>query len=280
MGLCITKSTGGQYGGDSGSPPSSPNVTASSSHQPTASNAGTFDGLNGRPPTLSHHRLARRAGQYTLKQTSIADYQSERGHPGNSIKDRSGSLFPWVRVSDVDADSNYSFEIDSSTTVKVAGFNGLTPNHQGTRHLYSAGTSQVNMPVVTDNMTACIAVACAAERIDHYTGERMPGAQVRVFHLLPFNHQELMPENVIASIRDYIHDVKAKGLTMRVAMYGGDRVGDFSVSTAEALGCLFENEGIPVEFNETCANRNSEALLGAVILNDNSTQFIKHLVAA
>ncbi|MCC4635769.1 hypothetical protein [Xanthomonas dyei] len=108
----------------------------------------------------------------------------------------------------------------------------------------------------------------------------MPGAQVRVFHLLPFNHEELQPENVIASIRDYIHDVRAKGLIMRVAIYGGDRVGDFSVSTAEALEDLFENEAIPVEFNETCANRNSEALLGAVILNDYSTQFIKQLVAA
>ncbi|MFB0157506.1 XopAF/AvrXv3 family type III secretion system effector [Xanthomonas euvesicatoria] len=210
----------------------------------------------------------------------MADYQAERGHPGNSIKDRSGSLFPRVRVDGVDAGSPYSFEIDSSTTVKVAGFNCLTPNHEGTRHLYSTGTSQVNMPVVTDNMTACIAVACAAEKIDYYTGERMPGAQVRVFHLLPFNHEDLLPENVIASIRDYIYDVRANGLTMRVAMYGGDRDGDFSVSTAEALERLFESEGIPVEFNETCANRNSDALLGAVILNDNSTQFIKHLVAA
>ncbi|WP_327192083.1 XopAF/AvrXv3 family type III secretion system effector [Xanthomonas cassavae] len=267
---------------DIGSPSSSPNVTAPSSHQPAASNAGAFDGLSGRPPKLSHHRLARlarlasRAGQHTLKQASIADYQSERRHPSNSIKDRSGSLFPWVRVDGVDAGSPYSFEIDSSTTVKVAGFNNLTPNHEGTRHLYSAGTSQVNMPVVTDNMTACIAVACAAERIDPYTGERMPGAKVRVFHLLPFNHEELLPENAIASIRDYIDDVRANGLTMRVAMYGGDRDGDFSVSTAEALGRLFENEGIPVEFNETCANRISDGLLGAVILNDNSTQFIKN----
>ncbi|MEQ7762175.1 XopAF/AvrXv3 family type III secretion system effector [Xanthomonas hortorum] len=252
----------------------------SSSHQPAASNAGAFDGLSGRPPSLSHHRLARQAGQYTLKQVSIADYQSERGHPSNSIKDRSGSLFPWVRVDGVDAGSPYSFEIDRSTTVKVAGFNSLTPNHEGTRHLYSAGTSQVKMPVITDNMSACIAVACAAERIDPYTGERMPGAKVRVFHLLPFNHEDLMPENVIASIRDYIDDVRANGLKMRVAMYGGDRDGDFSVSTAEALGRLFEDEGIPVEFNETCANRISDGLLGAVILNDNSTQFIRHLVAA
>ncbi|MGW8340361.1 XopAF/AvrXv3 family type III secretion system effector [Xanthomonas axonopodis] len=253
---------------------------SSSSHQPAASNAGAFDGLSGRPPRLSHHRRARRGGEYTLRQVPIADYQAERGHPGNSIKDRSGSLFPRVRVDGVDAGSPYSFEIDSSTTVKVAGFNVLTPNHEGTRHLYSTGTSQVNMPVVTDNMTACIAVACAAEKIDYYTGERMPGARVRVFHLLPFNHEDLLPENVIASIRDYIYDVRANGLTMRVAMYGGDRDGDFSVSTAEALERLFKSEGIPVEFNETCANRNSDALLGAVILNDNSTQFIKHLVAA
>ena len=54
------------------------------------------------------------------------------------------------------------------------------------QHLYSAGTSQINVPVVTDNMTACIAVACDAENVDADTGERMQGAQVRVFHLAPF----------------------------------------------------------------------------------------------
>ncbi|KPW66462.1 Type III effector HopAF1 [Pseudomonas coronafaciens pv. garcae] len=42
---------------------------------------------------------------------------------------------------------------------------------------------------------------------------------------------------------------------------------------------LFIDEEIPLEFDETCANRTSETLLGAVILADNSTHFIKHLVA-
>ncbi|KPB89914.1 Type III effector HopAF1 [Pseudomonas amygdali pv. lachrymans] len=66
---------------------------------------------------------------------------------------------------------------------------------------------------------------------------------------------------------------------MRVAMHGGNTEGDFSVSTAQALKSLFADEGIPLEFDETCANRMDETLLGAVILDDNSTHFIKHLVA-
>lgn len=44
-----------------------------------------------------------------------------------------------------------------------------------------------------------------------------------------------MPEEVLASIRDYLQNARAQGLTMRVAMHGGDREGDFSVSTADAL---------------------------------------------
>ncbi|MCQ3024166.1 hypothetical protein NLO85_27465, partial [Pseudomonas savastanoi] len=36
--------------------------------------------------------------------------------------------------------------------------------------------------------------------------------------------------------------------------------------------------GASLEFDETCANRTSDTLLGAVILDDNSTHFIKHLV--
>jgi hypothetical protein len=146
------------------------------------------------------------------------------------------------------------------------------------QHLYSAGTSQINVPVVTDNMTACIAVACDAENVDADTGERMQGAQVRVFHLLPFCHEDLMPGEVLASIREYLQNARAQGLTMRVALHGGDREGDFSVSTADALKQLFADEGIPLEFDETCANRISDTLLVAVILDDNSTHFIKHLV--
>ncbi|WP_308460396.1 XopAF/AvrXv3 family type III secretion system effector [Pseudomonas syringae] len=210
---------------------------------------------------------------------SLAAYQAERRHRGNLIKDRSQSALPWVQVYHSETGLDYSFQIDRTTTVKVAGFNYNVPNDGKTRHLYSAGTSQVNMPVITDNMSACIAVACAAENVDAGTGERRPGAKVRVFHLFPFRRENLMPKQVLASVRDYLQDIKEQGLTMRAALHGGNREGDFSVSTAEALKSLFADEGIPLEFDETCANRTSETLLGAVILNDNSTRFIKHLVA-
>lgn len=281
MGLCISGHSGRNYSNksDLASSATSPNLRAASSHQPTLTSCGVSDEVNERPAKFSHFQLARRGENYTLRMVSLDVYQAERRHPMNAIKDRSDSVFPWVRVYHSKAGLDKCFEIDRNTVVKVAGFNGFTPNDEGTRHLYSAGTSQINMPVITDNMTACIAVACAAENLNDDSGERMPGAQVRVFHLLPFHHEELAPEQVLESLRGYLRNVRAQGLTIRVAMHGGDRKGDFSVSTAEALKELFAGEGIPLEFDETCSNRSSGTLLGAVILDDNSAHFIKHLVA-
>ncbi|WP_259639876.1 XopAF/AvrXv3 family type III secretion system effector [Pseudomonas syringae group genomosp. 3] len=281
MGLCISSSSGNRYNGNIETPTSSPDVRATAGGHRTASTSrGALDELSETPAKFSHYQLARRGGDYTLRMVSLSAYQAERRHVGDPIKDRSGSMFPWVRVYNKKTGLDYSFEIDRSTRVKVAGFNGLTPNDEETRHLYSAGTSQINMPVVTDKMTACIAVAIAAENVHADTGERMSGAKVRVFHLLPFCHEDLVPEQVLSSMRDYVRDTRALGLTMRVAMHGGDREGDFSLSTADALKELFASEGIPLEFDETCAGRSSDTLLGAVILDDNSTRFIKHLVTA
>ncbi|KAA8696738.1 XopAF/AvrXv3 family type III secretion system effector [Pseudomonas caricapapayae] len=283
MGLCISKHSGSSYSysdSDRWEVPVNPsNARSASSHQTASASYRASDEEDERPATFSHFQLARCGGDYTLSMVSLAAYQAERRHRGNLIKDRSQSILPWVQVYHSETGLDYSFQIDRTTTVKVAGFNCNVPNDGGTRHLYSAGTSQVNMPVIADNMSACIAVACAAENVDAGTGERRPGAKVRVFHLLPFRREDLMPEQVLASVRDYLRDIKEQGLTMRVALHGGNREGDFSVSTAEALKSLFADEGIPIEFDETCANRTSETLLGAVILNDNSTQFIKHLVA-
>ncbi|MCH5489590.1 XopAF/AvrXv3 family type III secretion system effector [Pseudomonas syringae] len=283
MGLCISKHSGSSYSysdSDRWEVPVNPsNARSASSHQTASASYRASDEEDERPATFSHFQLARCGGDYTLSMVSLAAYQAERRHRGNLIKDRSQSILPWVQVYHSETGLDYSFQIDRTTTVKVAGFNCNVPNDGGTRHLYSAGTSQVNMPVIADNMSACIAVACAAENVDAGTGGRRPGAKVRVFHLLPFRREDLMPEQVLASVRDYLRDIKEQGLTMRVALHGGNREGDFSVSTAEALKSLFADEGIPIEFDETCANRTSETLLGAVILNDNSTQFIKHLVA-
>lgn len=283
MGLCISKHSGSSYSysdRDHWEVPVNPsNVRAVSSHQTASASDRASDKVDERPATFSHFQLARCGEDYTLSMVSLAAYQAKRRHRGNLIKDRSQSALPWVQVYHSETGLNYSFQIDRTTTVKVAGFNYNVPNDGKTRHLYSAGTSQVNMPVIADNMSACIAVACAAENVDAGTGERRPGAKVRVFHLIPFRHEDLMPKQVLASVRDYLRDIKEQGLTMRAALHGGNREGDFSVSTAEALKSLFADEGIPLEFDETCANRTSETLLGAVILNDNSTQFIKHLVA-
>ncbi|AVI86123.1 type III effector [Pseudomonas syringae pv. tomato] len=283
MGLCISKNSGSSYSySDSDrweAPACPPNARSVSSHQTASASDIASGDVDERPATFSHFQLARCGGEYTLSMVSAAAYQAERRHRGNLIKDRSQSILPWVQVYHSKKGLDYSFKIDRTTTVKVAGFNCSIPNNRGTRHLYSAGTSQTNMPVIADNMSACIAVACAAENVDAGTGERRPGAKVRVFHLLPFRREDLVPEEVLASVRDYLRTTKEQGLTMRVAMHGGNTEGDFSVSTAQALKGLFANEGIPLEFDETCANRTSETLLGAVILDDNSTHFIKHLVA-
>lgn len=142
---------------------------------PARSNRGVLEGLRTRstPVNVSHHGLARRGAQLTLRMLPPEAYQSTRTHQDHFIKDRSGSLFPRVRVEramDQAAYHPYRFELDRTAIVKVAGFNGLTPNTQSTGHLYSTGTSQPNTLVVTDNMTACIAIACAAENIEPATG--------------------------------------------------------------------------------------------------------------
>ncbi|RMM67665.1 hypothetical protein ALP12_200280 [Pseudomonas savastanoi pv. phaseolicola] len=54
--------------------------------------------MNERPAKFSHFQLARRGGNYALKMVSLDAYQAERRHSGNTIKDRSESTFPWVRV--------------------------------------------------------------------------------------------------------------------------------------------------------------------------------------
>jgi hypothetical protein len=215
---------------------------------------------------------------------SLGVYQSARTHHHYPLKDRSQSVFPpHIRIDRAGSGREhhpYLFQIDGRTIVKVAGFNGLVPNTESTRHLYSTGTSQLGTLVVTDNMTACIAVACAAEKIHPETGNRLPGAKIRVFHLLPFTHQELMPDNVMSSINTYLEKAKQEGLTLRIAMHGGDPQGDFSLSTAAALRNLFEEKNIPLEFDETCQNRTTDTPLGAVIRNDHSVQFVTQIVSS
>jgi hypothetical protein len=214
-------------------------------------------------------------------------YQSARTHQNHPIKDRNGTVRARVRVESAGADATvpscYRFELDKRTTVKVAGFNGLIPNDENTMHLYSTGTSQANTLVATDGMTACIAIACAAENRDPYTGNTLPGAKVRVFHLLPFAHEELMPDEVLKSIENYIEETKREGLTIRVAMHGGDRQDDssnMSTNTAQALRNLFQEQQIDVEFDETCERRETDTPLGVVIRDDNSVQFVTQIVAA
>ncbi|MDB0573788.1 type III effector [Ralstonia solanacearum] len=227
--------------------------------------------------------MARRNGQLTLKMLPLAEYQANRTQQDGPIKDRGGSRLPRVRVeegAETVAQHPYRFELDRMSTVKVAGFNGLTPNDQNTRHLYSTGTSEPNTLVVTDQMTGCIAIALAAENLDPGTGERLPGAKVRVFHLLPFAHEDLMPGEVLKSIKNYLDEIKGQGLAIRAAMHGGDTQGDFSVSTAVALRNLLQEERVHLEFDETCENRTTDTPLGAVIRDDHSAQFVTQIVAS
>ncbi|KLD77472.1 type III effector [Xanthomonas hyacinthi] len=207
-------------------------------------------------------------------------YQAARSHPKNAIKDRFWSAYPMMDVADADASPPpRSFDIHERTTVKVAGFNYQVRNDATTRHLYSTGTSRPDRLVVTDNMAACIAIACAAERINPGSGKRLPGAKVRVFHILPFGRQDLAPDQVLQSIAHYVKETKEQGLTLRVAMHGGDKTNPSSVDTAKELRELFLEQGIPLEFDETCENRDNvgKTPLGAVIENDHSVRFVTHL---
>ncbi|WIH06785.1 type III effector [Xanthomonas translucens pv. graminis] len=207
-------------------------------------------------------------------------YQAARRRKHTAIKDREPTVYPCILVGDADADAAQpgTIEINSATVVKVAGFNYLVRNDASISHLYSTGTSKPNTPVVTDDMGSCIAVACAAEKIDRRTGACLPGAKARVFHLLPFARQE-MAQEVMASLRRYVESTQQQDLTLRVAMHGGERDNAASIATAKQLRTLFQEARIPVELDQTCEKRTDNTPLGAVILEDHSVQFFTHIVA-
>jgi hypothetical protein len=241
------------------------------------------EGLDRAPRKVSHHRLDREGECLTM--VSADAYQAARRRKHTAIKDREPTAFPCILVGDADADADAdaeqpgTIEIDSSTVVKVAGFNYLVRNDASTSHLYSTGTSKRNTPVVTDDMDSCIAVACAAEKIDRRTGACLPGAKARVFHLLPFARQEMAPHEVMASLRRYVEKTQQQDLTLRVAMHGGERDNAASIATAKQLRTLFQEARIPVEFDQTCEKRTDHTPLGAVIREDHSVQFFTHIVA-
>ncbi len=238
-----------------------------------------LEGLDRAPRKVSHHRLDR--GGECLTMVSADAYQAARRRKRTAIKDREPTVFPCILVGDADADAAQpgTIEIDNSTVVKVAGFNYLVRNDASTSHLYSTGTSKPNTPVVTADMGSCIAVACAAEKIDRDTGARLPGAKARVFHLLPFAGQGMAPHKVKASLLRYVRNTEEQDLTLRVAMHGGERDNAASIDTANQLRALFQKAHIPVEFDQTCEKRTDNTPLGAVILEDHSVQFFTHIVA-
>ncbi|CTP86236.1 putative type III effector protein [Xanthomonas translucens pv. poae] len=237
------------------------------------------EGLDRAPRKVSHHRLDREGECLTM--VSADAYQAARRRKHTAIKDREPTVFPCILLGDADADAAQpgTIEIDNSTVVKVAGFNYLVRNDASTSHLYSTGTSKPNTPVVTADMGSCIAVACAAEKIDRDTGARLPGAKARVFHLLPFARQEMAPHEVMASLRRYVEKTQQQDLTLRVAMHGGERDNAASIATAKQVRTLFQKADIPVEFDQTCEKRTDNTPLGAVILEDHSVQFFTHIVA-
>ncbi|WAT14141.1 XopAF/AvrXv3 family type III secretion system effector [Xanthomonas fragariae] len=280
MGTCFSSTAathGGGYSSSYNTFPSHSPAPSSPDQSPASFNHGAFEGLSNRPHKLSHHRLPN--GDDTLAMVSVESYQSVRSHPRRAIKDRSTSVFPFIEVDDADAAHGHAFKIENSTTVKVAGFNYTEPNDAHTTHLYSTGTSRPNMPVMTDGMGACIAVACAAERIDPMSGRRTKGAKARVFHVYPFAQQDLVPAEVLKSIQRYVDKTKQEGLTLRVAMHGGLPNNTSSSDTARALRQLFDRKQVRIELDQTCDNRPGETPLGAVIRDDHSVHFITQLIA-
>ncbi|MDM7555092.1 XopAF/AvrXv3 family type III secretion system effector [Xanthomonas fragariae] len=280
MGTCFSSTSATHGGGYSSSYNTFPSYTpapSSPDQSPAPVNHGAFEGLSSRPCKVSHHCLPSNCD--TLAMVPVGLYESARSHPGRPIKDRSRSAFPLIEVGGADEAHDDAFKIDNSTTVKVAGFNYIEPNNADTTHLYSTGTSQPNMPVMTDGMGVCIAVACAAERIDPTSGMRKKGAKARVFHVYPFARQDLVPGEALKSIQRYVDKTRQEQLTLRVAMHGGVPDNTSSLDTVRALRELFDRNKVRVELDQTCDNRRGDTPFGAVIRDDHSVHFITQLIA-
>jgi len=161
----------------------------------------------------------------------------------------------------------------------------------------STGTSQLNTLCITDGMGPCIAVAVGGEK--RTLNGNAPGAKVRVFHVFPRN------SNITKNIGVYIKNLQRSGLTVKVAMHGGNYDPDIIAGAykeldrspkspyyealasasrlpherAQELRNLFSSLGVKTEFDEASEKRHTFTPLGVFIRDDNSVQFVTQVAA-
>ncbi|RZI40923.1 hypothetical protein EGT07_21750 [Herbaspirillum sp. HC18] len=233
---------------------------------------------------ISHFRFQSDDRTRSFQPLSVEEYQAARTHPEQPVKDRSNLEAPAavLSASRVRALSVYRardenlrrslmhflgprrYLLQPGDTVKMIGYNA------DESPVATTGTSRIDMPCLTDGMGPCIAVAIGGERRNN--GSCLPGAKARIFHVFPFN------TNSVQELSSYITKLQDAGLTVRAAMHGGEEMIRLSRKQAANLRAMFAEANVHVDFDETCENLVGSTLLGAVIREDNSVQFVTELV--
>jgi hypothetical protein len=210
-----------------------------------------------------------------LQQHPVAQYQANRSHPERPAKDRREvERFPAeltaARIKNLAPGESMGprqFVLSPNRDVKAVAYASLPGSRPAT-----TGTSQPGVLCLTDGMGPCIAVAIGGEPGATRPGGHSERARVRVFHVFPDN------VDVTGAIGDYVRRLQGDGLTVRAALHGGEADLYKSRSTAAAIRSLFAEQGVRVEFDESCERRDGlDTPLGAVVDEGNEVQFVTGL---
>jgi hypothetical protein len=177
-----------------------------------------------------------------------------------------------VADSDTSAPTPHRYVIArSDADLKVIGF---TMDERSP--VARTGTSRPDVPLLTTGMGPCIAVAVGAESTSVETGEQRPRAKAALYHISTGN------DFANSGLREYIQDLKDRGLNVKVALIGGSNQ-EPSKRLDHDIRALLDDVGIAPDsdFDRTCASRNikTDEMLGVVITPDHRIRFISELAA-
>lgn len=141
-------------------------------------------------------------------------------------------------------------------------------------HAQTIGTKEKELLCVTGDMGICHAIAVGGEKFDE--GKKVEGAKVRIFHAYPENI------GVEEDLRKRFRQFMSEGLTVKVAMHGGDFYDKKSKDMAAIIRAVLKEPEfigkIHLEFDEMCDLRGQATILGAVVTKENEVKFVTELL--
>jgi hypothetical protein len=219
-----------------------------------------------------------RGNEKKFQRLSGVEYQAKRAHPERPIQ-----ALPLSYKEDlIHADElrcekilgNRDFCFEDQQRLKFIGWD----QDADPLRAMTIGTSQKNLPCISDNFAGCIGVAIGISVIDRETGKAKEGmTKVRLFHV--YDTQEATMRQIDYCLKEMQKTKKneKEELHIAAACYGGTS-SEFSMNNAEKITDLLVYEhNVGIVFNETCAKRRSYGAFGIVIEKDNSFRFITNI---